>query len=512
MRSRWTLTALCLATFMLLLDITIVQVALPAIGREFHSDLTGLQWIVDAYVLPLAALIITLGTLADRFGRRRVFVSGVVVFTIGSLACGLATSTTALDIARVVQGLGGSAMFATTLALIGQEFAGAARGRAIVIWGSTVGAAVATGPLLGGLLTDVVGWRWIFLVNVPIGIATVVLTMRYVGAGRSDRPRRLDVLGAVTLTAGLALVTSGLLRGAVANWSGSGPVILLAGGAAALGVWAALQRRPLAMVDHTLYRSRGFLGVTVGTLGVGAGMFAMLLYLTVYLQNVLGASPLQGGLRLLPFASLVFVVPLLARRMSIPMVSGRTLGASLGLVSVGLVLMVSAGATTSWLRLLPGLVVAGFGVGLANPSIAASALAFVDPTRVGLASGVSNACRIAGITLGVAGLGAVQRHAIASSTPSGIAHSRVVDLIASGQLHVAAKLAPGAHTVAAAYTHGLHVTLLTGAGLVGLGALAAAVLMPHAAPSTAAPTPVQRVPAADHGSFEPDRLADANHV
>ena len=489
MRNRWTLTALCLATFMLLLDITIVQVALPAIGREFHSDLTGLQWIVDAYVLPLAALIVTLGTLADRFGRRRVFVSGVVVFTAASLACGLATSTVALDLARVVQGLGGAAMFATTLALVGQEFPGPARGRAIMIWGSTVGAAVATGPLLGGLLTDVVGWRWIFLVNVPIGVATVALTMRHVAAGKSADPRRLDVLGAVTLTVGLALVTAGLLRGAAANWSTNGPLAMLAGGAVALGAWAALQRRPSAMVDRTLYRNRGFVGVTVATLGIGAGMFAMLLYLTVYLQNVLGASPLQGGLRLLPFATLVFVVPLVSRRLAIPMVSGRTLGAALALVAGGLALMVAAGATTSWLRLLPGLVVAGLGVGLANPSIAASALAVVDVSRVGLASGVSNACRIAGITLGVAGLGAVQRDAIGSAVPHGVAHARVVDLIASGQLHVAASLAHRLPTVTTAYSHGLHVTLLTGAVVVGLGAIAAAALMPRAVPVAASGTP-----------------------
>jgi EmrB/QacA subfamily drug resistance transporter len=477
-KSRWTLAAVCLATFMLLLDITIVQVALPSIGRDFHQQLSGLQWILDCYVLPLAALIVTFGTIADRIGRRRVFLAGLVTFTAASLACGIAPTVLGLDVARAVQGLGGAGMFATTLALIGQEFSGAARARAVVIWGSTVGAAVAMGPLVGGLLADTIGWRWIFLVNLPVGIAAVALTLRHVGDGRVPRPRRVDVAGAVTLTAGLALVTAGLLRGSATNWATSGPVVALAAGVLVLLGWCVLQRRPQAMVDRTLFRNRGFVGVTVATLCLGAGMFAMLLYLTIYLQDALGASPLRGGVELLPFAVPVFVVPLVARRLAVPMVSGRTLATALAAVTCGLALLLLGGATSSWTSLLPGLVVAGVGVGLANPSIAAIALAAVEPARAGLASGVSNACRIAGITIGVAGLGAVQRQVLVSAIAAGPHRGTLVDLIASGQLRAAAHLS-SAGAVNAAYTHGLHVTFVVGALALAVGTVAAVALIPR---------------------------------
>ncbi|MDQ1699633.1 MAG: hypothetical protein QOG34_1496 [Frankiaceae bacterium] len=477
-KTRWTLVAVCLATFMLLLDITIVQVALPTIGREFHQQLGGLQWILDCYVLPLAALIVTFGTVADRIGRRRVFLAGLVTFTAASVACGLATSALALDVARAVQGVGGAGVFATTLALIGQEFPGAARARAVVVWGSTVGAAVATGPLVGGVLADTIGWRWIFLVNLPLGIVTVALTMRYVGDGRVPQPRRVDVAGAMTLTAGLALLTAGVLRGSAANWATPGPIVALVVGVVVLLVWTLLQRRPLAMVDRTLYRNRGFVGVTVATLCLGAGMFAMLLYLTVDLQGALGASPLAGGAELLPFAVPVFVVPLAARRFGVAMVSGRTLGLGLSAVTSGLALMALGGATTSWTRLLPGLLLAGVGVGLANPSIAATALAVVEPARAGLASGVSNACRIAGITLGVAGLGAVQRHVLVSAVGAAPHRPGLVDLVASGQLRAATQLS-NHDVVYAAYTHAFHVTLLAGVAVLTVGALAAFSLIPR---------------------------------
>ncbi len=196
---RWKLLALCLATFMLMLDITIVQAALPEIQRQLGGGLSDMQWTVDAYTLPLAALIISLGTVADRLGRRTIFVGGVAVFSAASLACGLSHSMAALDIWRAVQGVGGAAMSATTLALVGQEFTGPARGRAVLVWGSTVGAAVACGPLLGGLLTEYATWRWIFFVNVPIGLLTVAVTLRRVGNGRDETRRRLDVPGLAAL-------------------------------------------------------------------------------------------------------------------------------------------------------------------------------------------------------------------------------------------------------------------------------------------------------------------------
>src|SRR5213076_2004519 len=192
-RKWWSLLAVCLATFMLLLDITVVDVALPDIQKELNTDLTGLQWVVDAYTLLLSAFTLTMGTLADRFGRRRLFVMGVGLFTLASLLCGLATSATFLHLARGLQGVGGAAMFATSLALIAQEFQGPQRGSAIAAWGATIGGAVAVGPLVGGVLTDGLGWEWIFFVNVPIGVAALIAAPRLLTESRDARAKSFDV-------------------------------------------------------------------------------------------------------------------------------------------------------------------------------------------------------------------------------------------------------------------------------------------------------------------------------
>src|SRR5207237_10917872 len=200
---RWTLVAVCVTTFMLLLDITIVNVALPSIQRRLSADLTGLQWVVDAYALALAALILTAGALADRFGRRLLFMFGVVVFTSASLLCGLAWNITALDVARGLQGIGGAALFATALALIGHEYRGADRFSAIAVWGATVGAAVASGPLVGGILTDALGWRWVFFVNVPVGAFALLVARTRMTESRDVGSVRTDLDGLGTCTAAL---------------------------------------------------------------------------------------------------------------------------------------------------------------------------------------------------------------------------------------------------------------------------------------------------------------------
>src|SRR3989440_5445876 len=210
---RWTLIAVCVTTFMLLLDITIVNVALPSIQRRLTADLTGLEWVVDAYALTLAALILTAGALADRFGRRLLFMVGVLVFTSASLFCGLAWNIVALDIARAIQGVGGAALFATALALIGHEYRGPERGGAIALWGATIGAAVASGPLVGGILTDTLGWRWVFFVNVPVGAFALWVALTQMRESRDEGAVRAHLGGLLTLSASLFLIVFGLLRG-----------------------------------------------------------------------------------------------------------------------------------------------------------------------------------------------------------------------------------------------------------------------------------------------------------
>jgi EmrB/QacA subfamily drug resistance transporter len=422
---RWTLIAVCVTTFMLLLDITIVVVALPSIQRRFHASLTGIQWVVDAYALTLAALILTAGALADRYGRRVVFVAGIVVFTLSSLLCGFAWSVTALDISRALQGIGGAALFATALALIGHEYRGPARFGAIAAWGATVGAAVASGPLVGGILTDALGWRWIFFVNLPVGAFALTIALRKIAESRDEGARRTDLAGLATFSAALFLIVFGVMRGNARGWTSALIVGSFALGAALLVAFVVVEhRQPRPMLDITLFRQRPFVGVSLATFAIAVGMFAMFPYISIYLQDVLGYSPLGAGLRLLPITGFVFVIPLATRRFAQRVPLRVMIGVGLAFVAVGLALMHRAHAGSHWTALLAGMVIAGIGIGVANPALAAAALRVVDPARSGMASGINNTFRLGGVAIGVAVLGAVLENRIAHSLAAAEARIR----------------------------------------------------------------------------------------
>jgi EmrB/QacA subfamily drug resistance transporter len=477
---RWTLLAVCTTTFMLLLDITVVNVALPNIQHDLHASLTGLQWVVDAYALTLAALILTAGTLADRYGRRLLFMIGVVVFTLSSLVCGLAWSIAVLDIARAVQGIGGAALFATALALIGAEYRGPDLGGAIAIWGATIGAAVASGPLVGGILTDAFNWRWVFFVNVPVGAFALSVALTRMGESRDPQATHTDVWGLLTFSASLFLIVFGVLRGNAEGWSSALILGSLIGGGVLLAVFVAvehMQTRP--MLDLNLFRHPGFVGVSVATFCIGAGMFALFPYLSIYLQDVLGYSPLGAGLRFLPLTVFVFIVPLLTRKLA-PGASLRwLLAGGLVLVAVALLLMHGLTPSSSWTALLPGLIVSGIGIGLANPAIAAAALRAVDPSRTGMASGINNACRLTGVAVGVAALGAVLEDRISTSLVSSLGPrgESLASAVAATGTRVASSNPTLAHPATVAYVSGLNTTLLVSCAIVAVGALAAGLLM-----------------------------------
>ena len=477
---RWTLVAVCTTTFMLLLDITVVNVALPNIQRQLHSGLTGLQWVVDAYALTLAALILTAGALSDRYGRRLLFLVGVLVFTSASLMCGLAWNIAVLDVARAVQGIGGAALFATALALIGAEYRGPDIGGAIAIWGATIGAAVASGPLVGGIITDALDWRWVFFVNVPVGAFALWVAATRMGESRDPQATRTDVWGLLTFSASLFLIVFGVLRGNASGWTSGLILGSLIGGAVLLGIFVLVEhRQSRPMLDLALFRSPAFVGVSVATICIGAGMFALFPYLSIYLQDILGYSPLGAGLRFLPLTCFVFAVPIVMRKLA-PGASLRLLLAG-GLVLVAVALLLMHGLTPSshWTALLPGLIVAGLGIGLANPAIAAAALRAVDPSRTGMASGINNACRLTGVALGVAALGAILERRISASLASSLGpHGRsLASAVAATGDRIAASQPALVHPATVSFVSGLNVVLLVSCAVVAVGALAAGLLM-----------------------------------
>jgi len=473
----WTLVAVCGATFMLLVDITIVQVALPTMQRALHASFSDLQWVISAYALSLSALILTQGSLADRFGRKRVFFVGVTVFTLASLACGMAHSPTELIAGRAVQGIGGAGMFATSLALIGQEFQGSSRASAIAVWGATVGGAVAIGPLVGGALTSAFGWQWIFYVNIPIGVLTLLVGLRMrnlVDPGA----KRLDWSGLVTFSGGLFLLVLGLTKGNDDGWSSTRIVATLAGAAALLLLFVVVElRQQRPMFDLSLFRKPAFTGVSIATFGIGAGMFALLPYLTLYLQNDLGLSPLQGGERLLPLTTLSFVVPLASRPLTERVPAGLSLCVGLAISAVGIWLFTGLTVGSTWTALLPGLLLGGVGVGLANPAIAKIALAVVPPQRAGMASGINNTFRIGGVATGVAALGAVFQHRLQSTLHTLVGAREAPALaraVAAGGTQAAAKISGGRPVVVMAAHHGfvngINEVVMVGAVTVAVGA------------------------------------------
>jgi EmrB/QacA subfamily drug resistance transporter len=455
---KWrTLIIVCVAIFMLLLDITIVNVALPRIQRDLHTSFTDLQWVVDAYSLMLATVMLTAGSLGDLLGRKRVFLSGVGLFTLASAACGSATTPLFLNLARGAQGIGGAIMFAVSLALLSQEFHGRERGTAFGIWGATIGAAVAIGPLAGGLLTSGLGWRWIFFVNLPIGAACIFFGWRVLHESRDAEHGGVDLPGLLTLSAGLFALVLGLLRGNDWGWSSGRVVGLFAAAVALIVAFTFIElRQKNPMFDPRLFRVPAFTGAQITAFAISSAMFSQFLFLTLYLQNVLGLSPIQTGLRFLPLSVVSFFAAPLAGRLSSTVPVRLLLGVGLALNGVALLLMHGITPSSHWTTLLAGFVVAGIGIGLVNPPLASTAVSVVEPRRAGMAAGANNTFRQVGIATGIAGLGALFQHSIAARVPPKLAHAASSGLVDHP-----------------AFIHGLNEILLVGAFVAFGGAVLA---------------------------------------
>jgi EmrB/QacA subfamily drug resistance transporter len=413
----WTLLAVCLGTFMMIVDITIVVVALPSIRSSLHTSFSEVQWTIDAYSLTLASLLLPFGSLGDILGRRRVFAGGLTMFTVGSLLCALSSSGTELVVFRVFQGIGGAAIFATSLALIAQTFHGRDRGAALGIWGIVVGAAGGAGPLLGGLLTSDLSWRWIFYVNLPIGAFAVAVTMLRVQEFKPPFARRIDVPGFLVFTAGLFCLVYGLIESGSRGWGDSLVIGALAVAVVLLAVFPILEsRREQPMFDLELFRKPTFVGGLITAFGINSTIYAMFLYLVLYLQNAEHLSPLDAGLRLAIITGASMLAGFPAGRLSSHMPIRWLIGPGLLLVGVGLLLMRGLSADSSWIHLLPGFIVAGVGTGLINPPLASTAVGVVANQDAGMASGMNSTFRQVGIATAVAALGSIFASKLAGAT------------------------------------------------------------------------------------------------
>jgi EmrB/QacA subfamily drug resistance transporter len=489
-RKWWTLVTVCIGTFMLLLDITIVNVALPKIQSGLGSSFVDLQWVIDAYALTLAALLLTSGSLADLLGRRRIFALGLVLFSGASLLCGLAQSPVMLDISRGVQGIGGAMVFATSLALLGHAYRGKERGIAFGVWGAVTGAAVSIGPVVGGALTDALSWRWIFLVNVPIGAIAVFLTLSKVAESRDPQGARLDIPGFVTFTGALAALVLGLIESGQKGWGSTLVEACLIASAVLIVAFVAVERSQRApMLDLTLFRRPAFVGASLVAFTLSASIFAMFLYITLYLQDILGLSPLGAGLRLVTLSGAILITAAIAGRLTTVVPVRLLMGAGLALVAISLMLMRGLTPSSHWTHLLPAFLVGGVGVGLINPPVASTAIAVVPPRQAGMGSGINSTFRQVGIATGIAALGSIFTSEVRTHVAAGLhaAHASgahaLASAIANGQIGQAlAHVPPQARAVVgevvrASFVAGLNEIFLVAAIVALVGAVGALALV-----------------------------------
>ncbi|GAA3377718.1 MFS transporter [Streptomyces sannanensis] len=468
MRKWGPLVAVCLGTFMLLVDVTIVVVALPEIGGALGASLSDMQWVIDAYALAMAALLLGAGAAADVVGRRRLYLAGTGLFATASLACGLATGPAVLNTMRAVQGVGGAAMFATSLSLLGAAYRGRDRSLAFGVWGAVAGASAALGPVLGGVLTEHLDWRWIFFANLPVSAVALWITLRTVTESAHRGARRIDWAGMAAFAVCAGAATFAVVRVGVVGWESAQTAAAFAVSAAALCAFVVAERRAVhPLIDLSLFRRRSFVSVMAGALAFNAAAFGVLPYTSIWLQTLLGLSPVGAGLALLPLAATSFVVAAVSGRLLHDAPPRLVIGGGLLLVGGGVLAQGALGPDSGWPALVPGLLVTGAGVGLVSQGISAAALACVPPRNAGMAGGAVGTFRQLGFALGVAVFGAVatsrMEHSLVGSTDAPAAAARALAGGAARQL--AGRVPDG--TLHTAFASGLNAAALA-AGVTGV--------------------------------------------
>ncbi len=467
-RKWWTLASVSFALFMIMLDNTVVNVALPAIQRDLGIGVAKLEWVVTGYALSFAVLMLTGGKLADMLGRRRIFLAGLAVFTISSLLCGLAGDVELLVAARVVQGVGAAFMMPATLSIITATFPPRERGAALGIWAGVSAMALAIGPLVGGLITEHIGWNWIFYVNVPVGLAGLVAARVIIPESKdTSHEQRLDLPGLVVSGVALFALVYALTEANARGWT-SGLILSLLALSAVLGVAFVLlevhQRLP--MFDLALFRNPTFAGANTVALLVSLAMFGVFFFISLYMQNVLGYSAVRAGLAFLPMTGLIIIVAPFAGRASDRLGSRWLMTSGMTLVALSLLVFAQLQRDSSYWTLLPGMILGGFGMAMTMTPMTAAALHAVPIDKAGVGSGMLNTFRQVGGALGIAVMGAI----LASGSNTALA---------SGETKVAA------------FMNGLHHALYVAAAIAFAGALTALVTVrSHAHPQGTGASPV----------------------
>ena len=411
----WTLGAVSFGLFMIMLDNTVVNVALPSIQRDLHMQLSELEWIVSGYALTFAALMLIGGKLADAYGRRLIFVLGIGVFTLASLACGLASTGDALIAARVAQGVGAAMMNPATLSIITVTFPARQRGTAIGLWAGVSALALALGPLVGGLLTEHAGWNWIFFVNVPVGALAIAASFLFIDESRDETHERLDIPGLVSSGVGLFALTYGLIEANNYGWGSARIVGAFVVAAVSLVVFVLLERhRRAPMLDLTLFRNRTYVGANLAMLLVALAMFGVFFFVSLYMQNVLGYSAVQAGAAFLPMTLLIIVIAPLSGRLSDRWGSRWLMAGGMVLLSIQLTYFSQLPTDATFWRLLPALVIGGFGMAMTMTPSSAAAMRAVPVEKAGVGSAVLNACRQVGGSTGIALMGAIMASQLAT--------------------------------------------------------------------------------------------------
>ncbi|HUH16301.1 MAG TPA: MFS transporter [Gaiellaceae bacterium] len=407
-RKWWTLAAVSFGLFMIMLDNTVVNVALPSIQEDLGTDLSQLQWIVAGYALSFAALMLIGGKLADAYGRRLIFVLGIVVFTAASLWCGLATSGEMLIAARVVQGIGAALMNPATLSIIAATFPARERGMAIGIWAGVSALALAIGPLVGGLLTEHLSWHWIFFVNVPVGIVGVAASYLLIRESKDDTHESLDLPGLATSALGLFALTYGLIEANAYGWTSTRIVGSFAVAVVSLAAFLVIERRRRSpMLDLTLFRSGTYAGANLAMLLVALAMFGVFFFVSLYMQNVLGYSAVQAGAAFLPMTILIILVAPVAGKLSDRHGSRWLMSGGMVLLGIQLLYFSQVGPDATFWDLLPAFLVGGLGMAISMTPTAAAATRAVPVEKSGVGAAVLNAMRQVGGSIGIALMGAI---------------------------------------------------------------------------------------------------------